>query len=73
MDVYFNCEASLLDHYILYQAFVSFLFSDSRQSMVQNGSLVVVYLCGTRSNCGHLSCGTIYRLFTSRLIYTQYA
>ena len=73
MDVYFDCEASVLDHDILNQAFVFFLLSDSRRSMVQNGSLVVVYFCGTRSNCGHLSRGTFYRLYTSRRRYTQYA
>ena len=42
MDVYSDREGSLLDHYILCQAFVPFLLPNSCQSIVQNGSLVVV-------------------------------
>ena len=63
----------MLGHHIFNQVFLPFLLPGSRESIVQNGSLVVVYFCGTGTNCGHLNRGSVYRLSTYRFIHTQYA
>ena len=72
-DVCCDCRASLLGRHIFNQVFLPLLLPGSREYVVQNGSLVVGYFCGTGTDCGHLNRGNVHRLCTYRLIHTRYA